>query len=226
MMTMMIKIRYVLVFLLFIPAGLYGQANDFGIWYGVSAEHKVTKKLDIDLSTNIRTFNKAAKVEEAFLEAGVTYDLSKRFALSGSYRVSKNIEKNGSYYFQHKLFIDLKGNIPVGNFSFSCRARLQERTKTFLKDEQENPQSYTGRIKVKANYKTPVFPLNPYVYIETFSPMFSERTKTIEKERFSAGVELSISRHNSVELEYIFQRDYLPHLSDLNIISANYNIKF
>ena len=41
-----------------------------------------------------------------------------------------------------------------------------------------------------------------------------------------AGVELRILKQHSVEVEYIFQRDYLPHISDINIISVNYNFKF
>src|SRR5450759_1148054 len=41
-----------------------------------------------------------------------------------------------------------------------------------------------------------------------------------------AGVELRILKQHLVEVEYIFQSDYLPHISDINIISINYNFKF
>jgi len=55
--------------------------------------------------------------------------------------------------------------------------------------------------------------------------MFSGETRTIEKNRFAAGIEFAIAKRHSIKAEYIFQRDYLPHLSDINIISINYNIK-
>jgi hypothetical protein len=226
MMTMMIKKRHIFLVMCFLSLTAFGQKKDFGIWYGVSAEHKLTKKLEIDLSTDIRTFNNASKIEEAFLEGGITYSLTKHIAIAASYRLTDKIENNNSYYYQHKFFLDLKGNVPMGNISFSGRLRFQARTKTYIEDDNDNHPDYTGRIKVKAVYKTPVFPISPYVYVESFCPMFPEKTRVIEKNRFSAGLEFNIAKHHSAEIEYIFQRDYLPHLSDLNIISINYNIKF
>jgi len=56
--------------------------------------------------------------------------------------------------------------------------------------------------------------------------MFSDQSDAVSKVRFSAGVELKITQVHSVELGYIYQRDYTPRLSDLNIISLNYNISF
>src|SRR5450759_1175193 len=226
MVMMMTKKPCIILFSLFLSAVAFAQKKDFGIWYGVSAEHKVTKKIEIDFSTNIRTFNNASKIEEAFLEGGLTYNLKKYFAIVGSYRLTENIEDNNSYYFQHKMMLDVKGNLGLGNFSFSGRLRFQTRVKTYIKDENDDHPNYTGRIKLKAVYKTPTFPVNPYIYIESFCPMFSANSGTIGKNRFSAGMEFRITNRQSVELEYIFQRDYQPHLSDINIISINYNIKF
>lgn len=225
-MMMMTK-KWLTVLLLFIlPLITFSQKKDFGIWYGVSAEHKLTRKLEIDLSTNIRTFSNAAKIEQVFLEGGLAYELNKHLAIAGSYRLTKNIEHNNSYYFRHKVMLDIKGTMPAGDFSFSCRLRFQTAIKTYIRDENDKYPNYTGRVKLKAIYKTPTFPVNPYVYVESFSPMFSDKTRTIEKNRYAAGAELRILKQHSVEVEYIFQRDYLPHISDINIISLNYNIRF
>jgi hypothetical protein len=226
-MIMMMTTRkwYFAIFLIFLQLTSYAQEKDFGIWYGISAEHKLSGKLVIDLSADIRTFKNASKVDEALLEGGITYGFNKNFAVAGSYRISHNIEKNNSYYFQHKFFLDFKGNIPVENFSFNGRLRFQTRTKTYFKDISEDHPDYTGRIKLKIVYKTPVFPVNPYLYFESFTPMFSDKMRTIGKERLGAGFDFSISKQHSASLEYIFQRDYLPHLSDINIISVTYNIK-
>lgn len=226
MMMMMTRKWYLVLFSFSLSLVAAAQEKDFGIWYGVSAEHKLTKKIELDLSTNIRTFNNAAKIEEAFLETGASYNFSKSLAISGSYRLTKKIEDNNSYYFQHKVMVDFKGSLPVRDFSFSCRLRFQTRVKMYIKDENDDHPDYTGRIKLKAVYKTPTFPVNPYIYVESFCPMFSDKSGTIEKNRFSAGLEFSIVKQQSAEVEYIFQRDYLPHLSDINIISINYDIKF
>jgi len=223
---MTIKKQFFLLILLLFTFKVFGQEKDFGIWYGISAEHKLSKKLKVDLSTDVRTFKNASKIDEAFIEGGLTYSLSKHLGITGSYRLTDRIENNNSYYYQHKFLFDIKGSADPGNFSISARFRFQARTKTYFKDITEDHPDYTGRFKLKAVYKTPSFPLNPYVYFESFCPMFSSNSGKIGKTRYSAGVDLSITKMHSVSVEYIFQRDYIPHLSDMNIVSLNYNIKF
>jgi hypothetical protein len=225
MMMMTIRKWYPVIFLFFLQLTVYSQEKDFGIWYGISAEHKLSGKLVIDLSAEIRTFSNAAKIDEAFMEGGITYAFNKNFAISGAYRFSDNIENNNSYYFQHKFILDLKGNLPLGNFSINGRIRFQTRTKTYFKDISDDHPDYTGRMKIKIVYKTPTFPVNPYLFVESFTPVFSDKTRIIEKERLGAGLDFSITKNHSASLEYIFQRDYLPHLSDINVISITYNIK-
>jgi len=225
-MMMMIKKCLILLFLIVIPFAGFSQSKDFGIWYGISAEHKFSKKLELDLSANLRTFSNASKIDEAFLEGGLTYNLKKHLSVAGSYRLSKNVENNNSLYYQHKIFLDLKGSLPLGKINLSGRLRFQTRTKTYITSESDKFPDYTGRIKFKALFKTQTFPVDPYIYAETFCPMFSDKSGTIGKNRFSAGVEISILKKHSVDLEYIFQRDYQPHLSDINILSVNYDIKF
>jgi hypothetical protein len=225
-MMMMTRRYLAALVLIFLSLEAFSQDKDFGIWYGVSAEHKLNKKLELDFSGTIRTFNDASKIDEAFIEGGLVYSLNKHLGIGASYRLTKSIEEDNSYYFRHKIMFDLKGNLPAGNVSISGRLRFQTGYKTFITEDKDLHPYYTGRIKLKAAYKTPNFPVDPYVYIESFCPMFSDKTRTIEKNRYSAGAELSIAKHHSVEIEYIFQRDYLPHISDISIISVNYNIKF
>jgi hypothetical protein len=226
MMMTTIRKGYFVLFCFFLPLVAFSQEKDFGLWFGVSAEHKLAKKLELDISTNVRTFNKTSKIEEAFIEGGIVYSIMKNLSVAGSYRLTDKIEDNNSYYFQHKVFLDLKGNLPIGHFSFNGRLRFQARTKTYIEDDNDNHPDYTGRLKIKVTYKTQTFPLDPYIYAESFCPMFSDMSGTIGKNRFAAGLELSIANRHSVEAEYIFQRDYLPHISDINIISVNYNIRF
>src|SRR5450631_1539394 len=117
--TMTRRFRYSFILMLFLPLVAFSQEKDFGIWYGISAEHKLSKKLEIDLASNIRTFENATKIEEAFIEGGASFNLNKYLSFAGSYRLTKSLENNNSYYLRHKYFIDLKGTLPVGDFTVS-----------------------------------------------------------------------------------------------------------
>jgi hypothetical protein len=221
-------IKRILLFppLFLITLTAFSQKKDFGIWYSIEAEHKIIKKLELDLSTAVRTFNKASKIEEFFLEAGLDYKFNKYFSVAGSYRITENIEDDNSYHLRHKFFVDVKGFLPLGYFTLSGRFRFQERYKTYFEDEEDKIPDAHSRYRLRLGYDTPTFPLNPYISAEIFCPMFNNPVRVIDKKWLTAGLELKITNRQSVEGEYIFIRDYLPKLSDLHLISINYKIKF
>jgi long-subunit fatty acid transport protein len=223
-----VKGRIILLTLLvyLITRPVYGQNNDFGIWYGINIEHPVNKKLEVDVSAMLRTFNNCSKTEQAFLEGGISYKLNKYLSLGGAYRLTENLEDNNEFHIRHKWFADAKGTLPLEKFSFSARFRFQIQKKTYFKNDADKIPDYHSRIKLKGLYKSPKFPLNPYVCVEMFSPLFKNSDRLIDKNRFSAGFEYKISKKHSLEVEYIFQRDFLPHISDINILSISYNFKF
>jgi len=222
--------RTLLTILLFCASAAAFCQDDFGIWYNISAEHKLAKKLQLDLSTSIRTFDKAGKIDEAFFEGGITFKITKYLAVAGAYRISDNREKDDSYHLRHKWFVDIKGSTSLGDLALSARFRFEERYKTyFLDDNDDIPRSH-GRIKLKALYNIPHFPVNPFIASEIFCPMFTKasdkKTREIDKARYMGGVEYNIAKRHSVDIAYMFQRDYLPHISDINILYLEYSFKF
>ena len=228
MMTMTMMNKRLLLFVALIgwlSAG-YSQKKDFGIWYEVSAEHKLIKKLDLDLSGTVRTFDNASKIDEAYLEGGVMYKFNKYFAAGAHYRLTESREDDNSYHPRHKWFIDARGTLPAGDIKLTGRIRFQERFKTFIEDDNDAIPDFHLRFKFKARYDIPSFPVNPYIGTEIFFPLFSDASRTIDKDRFMAGVEFNVSKNHSVDLGYLFQRDFLPHISDINVIRLGYGFTF
>jgi predicted porin len=212
--------------LLFITPPVFSQNNDFGIWYGVNAEYSLKKKLSFTLETEVRTFNNASEIGEVFLEGGAGYKFNKHLSAAGSYRITNNLENDNEYHIRNKWMAELKGDESIGHFNFSGRFRFQRQTRTYFESIYDKfPRSY-GRIRLKAEYKTPSFPINPYIYFETFFRMFEQSEKRFNKDRYAIGFEYKLTKRQSVEAEYFFQRDYLPHISGINIISLEYNLKF
>ena len=226
MMMMTIKKTFLFFMFFSFTAFSFAQEEDFGLWFGASASHKLLRKLDVELSGSLRTFNKTSQIEESFLEGGLQYSFNKYISVSGSYRLTSKIEDNSDYYYRHKLFLGIKTSVPVRNFSFSGRLMIQRTSKTYIKDEEDLTSNYYGRLKLKVAYSIPAIPLKPYIYCEPFIPVFSGSEFKISKNRLSAGAELNVTRWCSFETEYIFQRDYQPRISDIHIISINFKTKF
>jgi len=226
MMMMRIK-KSLLLFLLICTAKVsFSQEKDFGIWASISAEKDLIKNLELNFDVNMRTYHNVSEIEEAFFDIGLAYKFNKYLSTALSYRYTEFREDDELFHPRHKWFADLKGKLPLGDFDISARFRFQKRYKTYFEDENDRESKEVGRLKLKTLYDIPSFPVNPYLSAELFFPMFSGSERTVEKERFMAGFEYNISKKHSIEIEYMFQRDFFPKLSDMNIISVNYNIKF
>jgi hypothetical protein len=223
---MMTTKKLILILLLVCNASISFSQDDFGIWYSVTAEKKLVKNLGLDVDVNVRTINNASKIEEAFFDIGLSYNLNKYLSAAVSYRFTEFKEKDELFHPRHKWFADLKGKLPLGNFDFSARLRFQQRYKTYFRDQNDKESKEAGRIKLKILYNIPSFPVNPYLSSELFFPMFTQSERSVEKNRFMAGIEYKIAKKHSFDLEYMFQRDYFPHISDINIVSFCYNLKF
>jgi hypothetical protein len=223
---MKVRQLYFCIIIILFSQLVYSQSDDFGIWYGFNVDHSLSKKLELNALANIRTFDNASKIEEAFLEGGVSYKFNKYLSTAGSYRITENLEDDSEYHIRHKWFADVKGTLPLENFSFSARFMFQVQTKTFYENEADKIPDYHGRIKLKALYKIPEFPVNPYLSIESFFVLFENSERLIDKNRFTLGFEYKIAKKHAVEAEYIFERDFLPHISDIHIVAISYNLKF
>lgn len=222
---MMIR-RLILVFtLLWATCAAFSQ-DDFGIWYNISAEHKLVKKLELDLSGSVRTFDNASKIDEAFLEAGLTYKITKFLSAGAGYRFTDSREKDDTFHARHKWYTELKASASMGDLSLSARVRFEKRYKTYFLDDNDNIPVSHGRYKLKALYDIPSFKFNPFISAEIFCPMFSTADRSIDKGRYSIGAQYNPGKRHSVEVAYMFQRDYLPHIKDINIISLSYDLKF
>ena len=218
-------ISLLILFILFSKSVL-SESTDFGIWYKLDVKYSLTKKLEVDLSPMIRTFRNGSKIENAFLEAGVSYDLLKYLTIAGAYRFNITLENDGALHNRYKWIGDIKGTGEVGRFEFSGRFRFQRQDKTYFEDTNDKIPDYYGRIKIKTEYKTPSFPINPNISFETFSRMFEAVEKRVDKYRIGLGFEYSLNKKNSFEVEYMYEWDYFPQVKRMNLVVLTYDLKF
>jgi hypothetical protein len=213
----------ILFFLSAIP--VFSQTSDFGIWFAAKGTLPLTRSLDFKMEADVRTFENSSKIDEGFGEAGLSLQLLRFLSVAGSYRLTSQIEDDGNYYLRHKFFIGMTGGMNFGRVGLDCRLMLEHRVKTYIKNPDDEFPDDFGRIKVSAKYNIPKSKLEPVIYFETFTKLFEATEKTIEKYRLSAGCEYRMNKKNKIQVSYIYQRDYLPHLKNMNIISLEYDFK-
>jgi hypothetical protein len=211
------------IFILIISSGkAKGQEKDFGAWFGAEIDHSFSKKLDASLKASYRTFKDINILDEAFVEGELSYNINDYLSFAGSYRLAEVSDGNDGNHIRHKLFAIVKGKVPVDRFTFSARVMLQTTIRTYVEDEDDKKVFYTGRLKLKAAYNIKNFPVDPYIGFESFTKMKLNQDNVIDKSRFSAGFDYKISKKHSVQLEYILERDAIPELYFIHIVSVSY----
>ena len=226
MMRMTIK-KSLWLLLLLVPAQIsFAQDDDFGLWFEAFGNKKLFDKLELNLSGAIRTYHNTSEIEEAFLEAGLTYKFNKFLTAGASYRFTEFREDDELYHPRHKWYATVTGKLPLGDLDISAQFKFQQRFKTYFEDEDDAQHKEHLRIRLKGQYDIPSFPVNPYISYEIAIPVFNENVSGVDKSRFIAGAEYNLSKKHAIDLEYIFERDFYPKMSDISIISLNYKFEF
>ncbi|HEX2968634.1 MAG TPA: DUF2490 domain-containing protein [Bacteroidales bacterium] len=202
----------------------YSQRTDLGIWYNLSADQKLTRKIDLNIILTLRTDENASRVEEGFMEGGLSYSLSKYISLAGKYRFTADRRSDGFYGASHKWFGDLNGFIRPGNFGLSGRLRYQRSYGISPGKENIGYEGSHLRYLAKAVYLNSALPIDPFIYAEFFDPLDDNCNKTFDKTRLSAGVDYKTRKKNMFEAGYILQQNKRNEI--FHIISITYNLKF
>jgi hypothetical protein len=202
----------------------YGQKSDFGIWYNISAQKELARKLNLNLGVTLRSSDNACKVNEAFIQGGLAYDLTRHVSISGLYRYTVGMGTDGFYHPINKIFTDLNGSMHIGSFDFWGRFRFQQRFYNYIEKVNNSLDDSHVRYLLSTTYKKTGLPFDPFIYVELFAPINNSCVKMFDKERYSAGVNYRTTKNNIVEAGYILQHDYECRISHL--ISITYKMHF
>jgi hypothetical protein len=224
--TTMSKKLLPLVIFCCMPYILYSQGNDFGIWAGLTGKHDFSKRFDAALTLSVRTIDNSSAVDQYFAEGGVNYKITSLISAGGSVRLISKLEDDMKYHFRQKLYLNIKGEVPVGNFAFSGRLTYQRAVRAYVEDAgQPQAESYM-RFKLKARYETKTSPFGPFISFEPFVPVFDSTKRGIDKTRTSAGIEMKITRKSSMEAAYLYENFTKDGKQGKNILSLAFQQVF
>lgn len=128
------------------------NGDDFGMWYELGAEKKISKKWSVGIDGEFRTRNNTRTADRwsAGLSAEYKFFKGLKAAAGYTFLYDNNREeltwKNNlpnkwtpSYWgVRHRLFVQLAGSVSAGHFSFSLRERWQYTYRPEAQDKKYN----------------------------------------------------------------------------------------
>ena len=195
------------------PTLLSAQESDFGTWWSIGASHDLSKKVEVNMETSLRTDNNSSHIKTTLIESGISRKIFDIFSLSLNYRFSYNDNQTINYTIKHRLYSDLKTKVQLGYFDVSSRLRYQrEYQQNIDKVEDRLPEEYL-RLKFGLNYDWPSSPYNPYASVDFYFPLDKSVTVTTEKRRLQTGVEYKMRKKRTLKVGVLYQQDSYPRLS-------------
>lgn len=217
-----------------LPLALSAQKDDFGLWYELGAEKKLSQKWNVGAELEFRTRNNSRTADRLSAGVNAEYKIIKGLKLSAGYNLlyDNNPEEltfnssgdpkkwTPSYWgIRHRLNLSLSGSIAWNRFTFSLRERWQytyrpsvaDKKYKFTYDEEDclsgyALQSVSSKGKHVWRNRLGIDYDIPHCKFDPFAnvEMFVDKTG-IQKMRYQVGLDYKLMKKHTFSLTYRFQ---------------------
>lgn len=141
--------------------------TDLGGHFSVTADKKLARGLHLAVDAEIRMSDQFATFGRWQAGASITYKVNPYLKVGGGYLFIDKLKSSGAWSPRHRVYVDVRGGIPIGEWNFSLKECLQltHRNPDDLNIYQNNPNSLTLKSRLKVEYKG-FLSVCPYAYVE------------------------------------------------------------
>ena len=226
--------------------------EESGTWTSAGISKKVSKRLSLDGELELRTANTLQNIDSWRLGFGAGYKLTPWLKANAgytfiydynprdtTYNARGRANKVNKVYFspRHRLYASLTASKNLGDFSLQLRERWQytwrpqqDGVRMDLQDDEDSPQyGYTYSRKGSASHVWRNRLKLGYQLGKKFQPYLSGETyysTSFDKFRLKLGTDISLSKHHSLDVGYLFQRTYTDTDANRHILNIGYEYKF
>jgi hypothetical protein len=185
---------------------LHAQVNDAGLWTNITIEKKIIKDLDVVLTEEVRMYENITEVGSFFTDIGVEYSIYKGLRAGLFYRYINKRQLDNSYSQNHRFYADVAYKQKIKRFDISYRVRYQVQYKGYNTSETGHVPEWYFRQKIHFGYNTKSR-FDPYMDAELWYFLNPEWSR-FDNIRISAGVVTRITKHQSLDIGYIINKEF------------------
>jgi hypothetical protein len=191
--------------ILFIACNAFAQINDAGLWTSISLEKKISKRISLVASEELRFNENISELGTFFTEIGPQFKFYKGLNAGISYRFIQKRRLDDSYSVRHRINTDLSYRFKIKDFTLSLRERYQvQYGENYFTGESETANT-TLRSKLSLKYRINK-KWDATVFGEIFNPLFEGETY-ISDFRIGAGIDYQIIKPLGVEVFYLINKE-------------------
>ncbi len=211
----------ILSLILFFTVGAYAYDDgDFQVWNTDVEEFQVNPDAKVAFEQEFRWGGKAKEFYYQHYDVGFFYNLQKYLNVGGGYRHVLSKSAKNKFLVENEPYVTATLLWELGGFKFDDRNRLEYNHFDYKKDTW----TYRNKFSVKAPWKFTKFQIQPYLSDEIF--VLFDNSQTLNKNRFSAGLGMTITKNLKAELYYMLQSSKSTEWTDANILGTKFKLVF
>lgn len=203
-------------------ANSFAQEEDFQSWNNISVSKEIVDDLNVNFKQEVRLFNNATDLKDYITVIGANYRLNKYAKFGALYRLTVANDFDQSTSYEHRWYADAALRYRKSRFILGYRFRYQLSYDDFTIN---NWSHIRNRFSVK--YDIPKSKILPFTEYEFYYALNNPIKNTIEKSRFTMGLEYGVTKYLDLSAYYRIQkrRTYgsKPYNRYILGISASFN---
>lgn len=203
----------------FAQTGAATDNDDIQLWNDINIIVAVADKVDLIFPITFRFTKIIGRFNEDRIGAGVIFKPHKRFAITPFYNFIKARNSAGDFRTENRLHLRFVYRFPANHFGLSHRSQFEYRIRS-----SGNTWRYRPSITFeKALPKSLADGLKVFV---TEEPFYDSASGRFSRNRFSFGVNKSVSKNLSLDLYYLRQDDNFSGPGVVHVLGTSWKLQF
>lgn len=211
-----------LLILISLAAFAAGQAaqddEDFQSWNDVQLTVPMSKLVDFQTKVTMRFGKNVTRLNDGRWQFGFVFKPTKALSITPFYWYIRARNSAGLFRTEHRFNLSASYRFPIKSFGLIHRSTLERRLR-----QPANTWRYRPSLTFEKEIPKNIIPeAKFFVGDEVF---YDSATKKFSRNRFSIGINKTLTKQLSVDVYYMRQNDGFAHPGDLNTIWTAWRIK-
>jgi len=194
------------------------DADDNQSWNDVQITVPMNEQFDFTLWGTFRFGKNVTRLNDRRIAVGFVYKPNKSWSFQPFYWNIRMRNASGRFGYEHRLNLRAVYRFPFKRFGLSHRSWVERRLR-----EPRNSWRYRPSLTFEKGIEKIIPGARLVVTEEIF---YDSILKRFSRNRFSVGINKTLTRNLSLDIFYLRQNDGFSRPGDLNVVGTSWRIKF
>lgn len=194
--------------------------SDFQSWNDVQLTVPITKRVDLVTKGTMRFDENVSRFDDGRFQFEVDWKLGKGFSISPFYMYKRSRNTRGLFRTEHRLVLLASYRFPIKSFDLTHRSSFERRIR-----QPESSWRYRAYLEIGKDLGIPERIIPKAKFFIRDQVVYSSSVNKLYRNRFSIGINKSLTKQLSVDIYYMHQNEADEHPGVINTIWATWRIR-